>query len=389
MLDRDELCKYFTSDQIQDLLDLEELCDKITPGRIRRNRVRKVDPNHIPRPINSFMTYRTEKQALIRKFCPTANHRVISKMVAKWWHSLSSSQKASYVEQAKNAKAAHTEKYPDYTFRPKPKRLSAKKSVPIENAIPHVKAENPECSQTAQTNSNETTSERSLYRSPQSTDEQQHFHVNTYYAHNYNFNGLSNHNNVQPIQTLFQVGGDYSNQVFNEQSIPTQFFTGSYPTHSSQDLYYCHQPLSTQFMPGSYPMHASQEFLYGQAISYYPSPVDKSPSITVMQTTRNAVLGSNSTIDIDHVNSTPLLDDEITPLSQTMSTPVLGYPSTPFPMNTGKASLSPQHSSVKDFNSKSSCSYEDFSLYSDMYPAVCDPKSTLLEDCGFWGGSSN
>lgn len=110
MLDRDELCKYFTSDQIQDLLDLEELCDKITPGRIRRNRVRKVDPNHIPRPINSFMTYRTEKQALIRKFCPTANHRVISKMVAKWWHSLSSSQKASYVEQAKNAKAAHTEK---------------------------------------------------------------------------------------------------------------------------------------------------------------------------------------------------------------------------------------------------------------------------------------
>lgn len=104
MLDRGELCKHFTDDQINDLLDLEELCKRTKLGRIRRSRVRKVDPNHIPRPINSFMFYRLEKQALIRKFCPTANHRVISKMVAKWWHSLSSSQKASYVEQAQNAK---------------------------------------------------------------------------------------------------------------------------------------------------------------------------------------------------------------------------------------------------------------------------------------------
>lgn len=110
MLDHKELCKYFTKNQVQDMIDLKKTCDERPPGRIRRTRIRKLKPNHIPRPVNSFMTYRTEQQSIVRKFCPTANHREISKMVAKWWHNISTSEKASYIDQAKAAKVAHYEK---------------------------------------------------------------------------------------------------------------------------------------------------------------------------------------------------------------------------------------------------------------------------------------
>lgn len=171
----------------------------------------------------------------------------------------------------------------------------------------------------------------------------------------------------------------------------TQLFSGPYPPQISQNLYHYHQQsLPVQFMPSSYSTHTPQEFYHGKAISYYPSPVDNSSSMTIMQDKHNPVSSSNrSNNGMHHVNSTPLLDDEITPLSQTMSTPVLGYASSPFAMNAGKANMSPQNNSAKDFHGKPSCFYEDFSLYSDMQPAVCDPKSTLLEDCEFWGSSSN
>lgn len=110
MLDLNELRKYFNPRQQQDMIELETLCLQTPPGRIRRGRVRKVKPNHIPRPVNSFMTYRTEKQAIVRQFCPTANHRDISKMVARWWHNSSLSEKNVFFDKAKQAKDVHNEK---------------------------------------------------------------------------------------------------------------------------------------------------------------------------------------------------------------------------------------------------------------------------------------
>lgn len=107
MLDRTELSKYFNEKQQEDMIALETLCLQTPPGRIRRARIRKIKPDHIPRPVNSFMAYRTEKQSIIRQFCPTANHRDISKMVARWWHNVNSNEKAIFVNKAKEAKDAH------------------------------------------------------------------------------------------------------------------------------------------------------------------------------------------------------------------------------------------------------------------------------------------
>lgn len=259
-----------------------------------------------------------------------------------------------------------------------------------ETDIRKMKTENIGCEQTTPAQPSSLVPAIDRCHLPQNTNDvqQQLLQLNAYYA---NFNCLSNHGNVQPTQTICQAGGDYSNQIFSQHPMSNQLFPGSYPSHMSQDLHHCHQqPLPVQFMPSLYPMQAPQGFHHGKAISYYPSPVDKAPSMTIMQDKRNPVPNSNSSNNsVHHVSSTPLLDDEITPLSQTMSTPVLGYASSPFASNAGKANMSPQYNSAKDINGSLSCFYEDFSLYSDMFPAVCDPQSTLLEDFSFLESSSN
>ncbi|GAA5800030.1 hypothetical protein HPULCUR_005452 [Helicostylum pulchrum] len=71
--------------------------------------------------MNCFMTYRVEKQQHIVEQCPGANHRDISKIVAKWWRELAAEEKEPYRIKAAKAKAEHLEKYPEYKFCPKKK----------------------------------------------------------------------------------------------------------------------------------------------------------------------------------------------------------------------------------------------------------------------------
>ncbi|KAI7905224.1 uncharacterized protein BX663DRAFT_550052 [Cokeromyces recurvatus] len=170
MLDHDNLSKYFTEAQRKDIIELNELCMRAPPGRIRRPRFRKPKPNHVPRPVNSFMSYRTEKQLLIRKFCPAANHREISKIVANWWHATTPDEKAVYIAKATAAKNAHAEKYPDYVFRPKSKKLknvsvpTSKKSSFID-VKPTLTSQNGKKQRTYSPNKQETSiSHSSLYQ---------------------------------------------------------------------------------------------------------------------------------------------------------------------------------------------------------------------------------
>lgn len=61
----------------------------------------------IVRPMNSFMIYRLEKQHEIVKECPGANHRDISKIVAKWWKEMPDEEKEPYRQKAERAKEEH------------------------------------------------------------------------------------------------------------------------------------------------------------------------------------------------------------------------------------------------------------------------------------------
>ncbi|CEP10159.1 hypothetical protein [Parasitella parasitica] len=72
----------------------------------------------IPRPLNSFMIFRLEKQREIVDKCPGANHRDISKIISKWWKELPKNDKDWYVAEAEKRKAEHKALYPDYKFCP-------------------------------------------------------------------------------------------------------------------------------------------------------------------------------------------------------------------------------------------------------------------------------
>ncbi|KAL9538890.1 hypothetical protein MBANPS3_010605 [Mucor bainieri] len=75
----------------------------------------------IPRPLNSFMIFRLEKQKDIVDKCPGANHRDISKIISKWWKELGKLEKQWYIAEAEKRKLEHKAMYPNYKYSPKKK----------------------------------------------------------------------------------------------------------------------------------------------------------------------------------------------------------------------------------------------------------------------------
>ncbi|MBO9493726.1 hypothetical protein J7438_06455 [Thalassotalea sp. G20_0] len=70
--------------------------------------------NHIPRPRNAFIIFRSIKAKEV-KDCYQSE---LSKLVAKDWNKMSEKQKEFFVQKAKLEKAEHKKKYPDYKFHP-------------------------------------------------------------------------------------------------------------------------------------------------------------------------------------------------------------------------------------------------------------------------------
>lgn len=65
------------------------------------------EPTKIPRPLNSFMIFRLEKQREIVGQCPGANHRDMSKIISKWWRELVPEKKQIYIDQAEHHRSEH------------------------------------------------------------------------------------------------------------------------------------------------------------------------------------------------------------------------------------------------------------------------------------------
>lgn len=61
----------------------------------------------VPRPLNSYIIFRVQKQREIVEQCPGANHRDISKITSKWWRELSPKEKQPYVDEAERRKQEH------------------------------------------------------------------------------------------------------------------------------------------------------------------------------------------------------------------------------------------------------------------------------------------
>ncbi|KAI8327960.1 high mobility group box domain-containing protein, partial [Chlamydoabsidia padenii] len=113
--------KYHTPLTPEQRRDVDDLIKYTEAHRrpLRKPRTRKRDPHSAPRPVNCFLVYRREKQAQIAELCTGANHRMISKVVAKWWKKIDDATRDIYVEIAKQVKQEHLIKFPNYKYTPK------------------------------------------------------------------------------------------------------------------------------------------------------------------------------------------------------------------------------------------------------------------------------
>lgn len=92
--------------------------------------------NAIPRPKNSFMVYRQEKQAEIIQHHGRINNTTISEIAGFMWRAEDEEVKKAYREKAEHGKREHRRLYPDYKYSPKkPLRpRQPKKKPPLDAA---------------------------------------------------------------------------------------------------------------------------------------------------------------------------------------------------------------------------------------------------------------
>ncbi|KAJ3861656.1 high mobility group box domain-containing protein, partial [Lentinula novae-zelandiae] len=75
--------------------------------------------NHIPRPANAFMLFRSDFVKHRHKLGSLGtNHCSLSKTISNCWKQLKDEEKAVWYEKAQIEKAKHQEMYPEYRYRP-------------------------------------------------------------------------------------------------------------------------------------------------------------------------------------------------------------------------------------------------------------------------------
>jgi len=103
------------------LLPKPEGFSELPSADIPKKRVRKVDPNHIPRPLNAFMIFRSEHQAQVRRDNPKFHNSDVSKEIASMWKLLSLQEKAHYERRAEAIKELHHTVHPTWQYTSKRK----------------------------------------------------------------------------------------------------------------------------------------------------------------------------------------------------------------------------------------------------------------------------
>jgi hypothetical protein len=92
-----------------------------SPRKRGRKRTKFADPSHIPRPMNSFIHFRTQWVADHRDSELAKGPKSLSKLAGEAWHSLSKEERDRYQNLATVAKKNHEKRYPHYKYEPKKK----------------------------------------------------------------------------------------------------------------------------------------------------------------------------------------------------------------------------------------------------------------------------